>query len=1035
MENKINKITKAEVPFPFDSIKDIGEKLSGLKTPKDKEKDEFIFPACPDKTKITDTFNSYPEINGSFSCWYNIRKLGVGVNIHKDGIRLDSLPDEYRQISSLLLSGEKAFSIVCASNKKDASVDLKLGTMDDSDGEYTNSLLSSSFGLVDLEKADNTVPGKVRWYADCTPVKLDIEALDKSVFALNMSSWVDAAASSVIMTDCSAGVEFYPASDTNWINGTLDTLYKHQRMLNDYLKHHPTVSYSDADNCSDTYDPKILKDVENLGTATNKLLYEKLIHRTFGNSKSVSVSNEYITNDPEMERLDAELRYRISLLEHAKNNGWMIRMTVTGSDQNDNTAAAVRAALGAALTPLGFSCRWHLDNEHSTEKAGLILPSHMAAPLVSFPIKPFAGFVLEHRSNLNINPPVNTDNSDNGIKIGTILWNCTDTKKPLHIERKYLNRHMAVFGMTGSGKTTTVCNIAESLDDIHFLAVEPVKGEYHSIPGTKTYSMTLGAKNTLKFNPFWFPKGSSVSYHIGSLKLIISSAFDMYAAMPNILDQCLSRVYVNCGWNLASSQNIYSGKLPEEELYPTFDTLCREVEAYLVEIGFDGESASAYRGAMLARLKNFTTGPKGLLLNNNNTVPFDEWYDQNIVIELDALSDDADKAIVMGALMIQYFQYVKYIKYRQKKHGESDILKHMFILEEAHHLFCDNNSLNGQNSGSSNQLVNMLNVLLAEIREYGEGFMIIDQSPSSVSKSVLKNTAVKIVHHIEYGEDIELLRSALLLEKDDNIPTSLETGQALVRFGTMQSPIHINITRYNKKDEAGISHVEVDPAECNDVQDRILSSKPLMEQLQCLADKLMNQMLFTSDRNIIEEAYKWYKDETYRNIRRSCGSDVILSNPDSDYYRSITNTCIIRSAEKSFPGQYCLHRMIRMYIMRIVDFLDEGGIKDAGLNEKVWDILLDYRYTHLYNRISEYTANDTDVTVKLLTAIIGPVPETKIVKPLVDELWNISPDDTERYETVFHRILDNLFCITPSIETVIYLKEIVKHYCNSVSEL
>ena len=39
-----------------------------------------------------------------------------------------------------------------------------------------------------------------------------------------------------------------------------------------------------------------------------------------------------------------------------------------------------------------------------------------------------------------------------------------------------------------------------------YLVIEPVKGEYHSLPGVNAYTMTAGSNKSLCLNPFWFPK-------------------------------------------------------------------------------------------------------------------------------------------------------------------------------------------------------------------------------------------------------------------------------------------------------------------------------------------------------------------------------------------------------------------------------------------------------------------------------------------------------------------------------------------------
>ena len=50
------------------------------------------------------------------------------------------------------------------------------------------------------------------------------------------------------------------------------------------------------------------------------------------------------------------------------------------------------------------------------------------------------------------------------------------------------------------------------------------------------------------------------------------------------------------------------------------------------------------------------------------------------------------------------------------------------------------------------------------------------QSPSALHPAVLKNTGVKIVHRVDYGEDIETIREVLLLDEKDHELAVLTPG-------------------------------------------------------------------------------------------------------------------------------------------------------------------------------------------------------------------------------------------------------------------
>lgn len=87
----------------------------------------------------------------------------------------------------------------------------------------------------------------------------------------------------------------------------------------------------------------------------------------------------------------------------------------------------------------------------------------------------------------------------------------------------------------------------------------------------------------------------------------------------------------------------------------------------------------------------------------------------------------------------------------QKKENNNG-LKHITVLEEAHNLLKNTSNNSSELVGKS---VEMLTQTIAEIRTYGEGFIIVDQSPSSVDIAAIKNTNTKIVLRTPEANDRE----------------------------------------------------------------------------------------------------------------------------------------------------------------------------------------------------------------------------------------------------------------------------------------
>ena len=976
----------------------------------DRGKDLYLNPRSPvDPESIEALLSSVPELSDTTLDYQTIRALGASTDDKSQAMTEEKRNASRRRSVNLLASFRRPFALSFSCNDN-GIVDFCLGIENDPDGFVANCYLSACFGYCEYVQGKAPSRSPHVWSALCRPIRCNVNDIEGLSVHTTLADWADAVAAAIIETNCCVQLSFIPV-DKKWVQDTLKTCLKAENAISSYLKRQPQVSVGFGQGNITSENERRLLSIKGKSDSLGS-----------NATMSMTISENYTITDTECELYATQLRHKIRLLQQASEDGWFVRLEV-GSDQEDDPEAEVlRALLASALLPIGFSCRWvhNMDSSESLRlSASAILPAYLLPALISFPTKPFVGFKRRNSSQLELTPPNIGQPKADSLELGSIIWDGADTNLSMNIPRREMNRHAVVFGMTGSGKTNTVCSMLSKLDDLNYMIIEPVKGEYHVLPDIHRFNMEVGSIHSLNMNPFWFPQGAKLQYHIDSLKLIISSAFDLYAAMPNILEQCLYRVYSNCGWDIVSGENLYRRELPEENLYPTFQTLCAEINRYLNESAFEGETAGNYRGALLSRLQSFTIGSKGMLLNTNKHIDFKEWSKNNIVVELDALADDADKAIVMGALLVQYFEYIKGCG------GLSDRLKHLFVLEEAHHLFRETPHNRESNANASSQLVSMLNNLLAEIRAYGEGFIIVDQSPSSISTSVLKNTAVKIVHRVDYGDDIKLLQSALLLHEGDNITASLAQGEALVRFGAMQAPAWVHIPHY-PKEQMLATDTNIDIAVS--ISDNVCRNDSLIKQLYSDSERILNTLLIETDREIIDSALIHFKESVRQWVAYFCGLETIevLTN---DTYVELLDLCIANAVEKVYPDQFCLQSMIRMFVRRLYDLAG-----DAPLNDKLWKIMKDYRHVKIHMRSVSYYRDHADRVLRGIIDIVGTDVDIGVLNKVIDGLWVIPKSDTDKVDEAYSVIMQDIFYEPLSEYLYAQYKLFALRYCLVVAD-
>ncbi|MCS6925432.1 MAG: ATP-binding protein [Candidatus Binatia bacterium] len=364
-----------------------------------------------------------------------------------------------------------------------------------------------------------------------------------------------------------------------------------------------------------------------------------------------------------------------------------------------------------------------------------------------------------------------------------------------------LAKHLFVCGLTGTGKTTTVKKILTGVR-VPFLVIESAKRDYRRLLGTKelgdrlrVYTVGDPSIAPLCMNPFFVMPGVSPLVHIDFLKAIFNASFSLYGPMPYILEQCLHNIYVKRGWNLTDGSHPYLwGKdgLAEDRYraaeavhwFPTLADLTEEVEQYVqTRLQYRGELSDNIRTAIVTRLKSLSVGAKGLLFGTSQPLDIAELLRHPTVLELEALSDDDDKAFFVG-LMLTFIS-----EYRQCHNPELNPyveraggLQHLLVIEEAHRLLKNivQERYTEQLGNPRGKAVEFFANVIAEMRGMGQGVIVVEQIPTKILPDVIKNTGTKIVHRLVARDDQMLLAASLGLGEDESLYlTSLATGHAL----------------------------------------------------------------------------------------------------------------------------------------------------------------------------------------------------------------------------------------------------------------
>ncbi|MFV0520078.1 MAG: ATP-binding protein [Lachnospirales bacterium] len=388
------------------------------------------------------------------------------------------------------------------------------------------------------------------------------------------------------------------------------------------------------------------------------------------------------------------------------------------------------------------------------------------------------------------------------IDIGNIYHMRRKEESKVCLDVDSFASHVFVTGSTGTGKSNVVYQLLDNLrnQEVNFLVIEPAKGEYKKVFGAecKVYGTNTKKSELLRINPFSFPSDIHVLEHIDRLIEIFNACWPMYAAMPAILKDAVEKSYKKVGWDLVSSKC-------KPIAFPTFDDILTILPEILDNSMFSNESKGDYKGALVTRVQSLTNGINGQILCSKIEQSNEELFKQNVIIDLSRASSSETKALLMGILVM------KLQEYRMHLDKMNETLVHVTVLEEAHNLLRRTSTTqSAEGANLQGKAVEMLTNSIAEMRTYGQGFIIADQAPELLDESVIRNTNTKIILRLPSESDRKLVGTSMALNENQITELAkLPRGIAAVYQNNWVEAVLCNFEKYGK-----ISPLEY---ECEDI--------------------------------------------------------------------------------------------------------------------------------------------------------------------------------------------------------------------------
>ena len=408
------------------------------------------------------------------------------------------------------------------------------------------------------------------------------------------------------------------------------------------------------------------------------------------------------------------------------------------------------------------------------------------------------------------------------VKLGTVLDRFLRPAGHFTLRTQKLSYHTFVCGATGGGKSQTVRALLEELSGqpspLRWLVIEPAKAEYARMagrlsdvadvdvlvirpgdPGAAPASMNpLEPASLEPGNPSrTFPLQS----HADLVRGLFLAAFQADEPFPQVLSRALTQCYEASGWDLATGEPLRrwdrtTGQpLPgsEDLCYPRFPglgDLQLAARRVVDEIGYAEDIKKNVRGFVDIRLGSLRHGTPGRFFEGGHPLDFAALLKRNVVVEIEGITNDQDKAFVMGAVLIQLYEHLLLGERENfaatRRPSE---FRHLTVIEEAHRLL-----RNVPPDSPAAHSLELFASLLAEVRAYGAGIVVAEQIPSKLIPDVIKNTALKIVHRLPAADDRETVGATMNLSPEQSsYVVTLDPGVAAIFADGMDRPVLVKM--------------------------------------------------------------------------------------------------------------------------------------------------------------------------------------------------------------------------------------------------
>ena len=354
------------------------------------------------------------------------------------------------------------------------------------------------------------------------------------------------------------------------------------------------------------------------------------------------------------------------------------------------------------------------------------------------------------------------------VPVGTIAFG---PKKlyPFRLKSPRLTEHLLIAGRSGSGKTNLTFVAMQGLMErgIKVLAIDWKRGYRDLMPlrdDLRVYTVGRDV-SPFRFNPLIPPPGCEPNVWIKLIVDVIASAYLGGEGVISLL--------------VAGLDHLYQQRTQAIDTCVKWPTVS-DLLVWLRTVKLKGRAAM-WQASAERILLAMTYGDFGAVVDAQDNACVLDLLDHNVVLEMDGLSSQSDRRLFSEALTLYLYRY-------RLARGPRRALTNLIVLEEAHNLLL-------RKAAEARESV--LETSIRMIRQYGMGYVFVDQSASLLSKVAFANSYATIALNQKLRSDVQTIAGAMnLSDEQKEVLSKLAIGTAVVRLADeYPEPFMVNVPR------------------------------------------------------------------------------------------------------------------------------------------------------------------------------------------------------------------------------------------------